>query len=203
MAKPTEAQIKQLENAHKLALSNLLQAIRFRYIIYKKLGSKNDTYQNYAKFIWKLWQNWYARQLKYEKAGVSKENILKDDWLTPEGQKKLEALLKKWDAAGKGIGFIPLIIWAVVAIIGFFTAEEVVDELNTTTEEQESLIKTSQEICEKNHFSPDECKAYMTQQNAAVESGGAAGGFGKYIMLAGIAFLAYTYISKKQTTKTT
>lgn len=201
MSKPTEAQVKQLENAHKLALSNLLQAIRFRKIIYKKLGSNNPTYQNYAKFIWKLWQSWYARQMKYEKAGVSKENILKDDWI--DNVPKLEAVLKKWDAAGKGIGFIPLIIWAIVAIVGFFTAEEVVDELNTTTEEQESLIKTSQDICEKNHFSPDECKAYMTQQNAAVENGGAAGGMGKWVMILGLGFIAYTYISKKQTAKTT
>jgi len=201
MAKPTEAQIKQLENAHKLALSNLLQAIRFRKIIYKKMGSKNDTYQNYAKFIWKLWQSWYARQLKYEKAGAQKEYILKDDWINDVT--KLEALAKKWDAAGKGIGFIPLIIWAVVAIAGFFTAEEIVDELNVTNEEQESLIKTSQEICEKNNFSPAECKAYITQQTEAVQSGGAAGGYGKYLMLAGLAFLAYTYISKKQTTQTT
>jgi len=195
MAKPTEAQIKALEIAHKNALANLLQAVRFRYIIYTKLGKNSKAYKDYAQLCWDLWRNWYTRQLKYEKAGAPKEYILKDDWLNPAGNKRLNDLLKKWDKQGEGIGFIPLIIWAVVAIAGFFTAEEIVDELNTTTEEQTALINTSQDICTKNNFTPEECKAFMTQQTEAVQSPGGmlSGIIPKVLFFGG---LIYIFVNK-------
>lgn len=193
MAKPTPEQVIALEKAHKKQLADLLQAIRFRFIIYKKLGDKHPEYTKYANFIWKMWQNWYNRQLKYEKSGgAKKEGILKNDWLTPEGKKKLQALVDSWNKenATAGMGFIPLIIWAVTAIVGFFTAEEIVDELNTTTEEQAELVKTSDDICTKYGFSKEECKAFITQQNTSVKEAN-SGGFptGKLLFIGGAVLL--------------
>lgn len=168
MAKPTEAQVKALEKAHKQALANLLQAIRFRYIVYTKLGKDSPEWKKYAQLVYDLGTSWYKRQMRLEKGGATKEGIKPDDLFTIEGVKKLKELVKKWDAKGEGVGIVPLIIWAVVALVGFFTAEEIVDELNTTTEEQEQLIKTSDDICKKYNFDAEECKKFMTEQTTAV-----------------------------------
>lgn len=168
MAKPTEAQVKALEKAHKQALVNLLQAIRFRYIVYQKLGENSAEWKKYAGLVNDIGRRWYKRQVKLEKGGATKEGIAENDLFTYNGNIKLRALAKKWDAQGTGIGFIPLLIWAVVAIIGFFTADEIVDELNTTTEEQQALIEASDKICKEHNFNTEECKQFMVQQNTAV-----------------------------------
>lgn len=205
MAKPSEAQIRALEKAHKQQLINLLQAIRMRYIIYQKLGKDSAEWKKYADMIWKMWQSWYKRQLKYESSGgAQKENILKDDWLTPEGNKKLKALSKKWDQNGEGVmGFIPLLIWAVIAIAGLFTADQIVDELNTTTDEQAELIKTTEDYCTKYNLSKEECQKFMTEQNLAVTSpdSGIGGIFTKLLLFGGLAFVGYEFIIKPQQKK--
>jgi len=195
MAKATPEQVKALEKAHKQALVNLLQSIRFRYLIYEKFGSKNPDWIKYKDLVYKLGNSWYDRQIKLEKGGATKEGILKNDLWTFEGNKKLKALAKKWDASGEGVGFIPLLIWAVVAIIGFFTADQIVDELNTTTEEQNELIKTSDEICTKYKFNAEECKAFMTEQTTAVTDSGGGGMFSgifKWVLIGGVAYIVWT-----------
>lgn len=205
MAQPTEQQIKKLEEAHKKALANLLQAIKFRYILYTKFGSNSKAWRNYADMIWKLWQNWYNRQKKYEQAGVSKENIDKNDWLTPTGQKKLEALLNKWDTGRtQGIGFVPLLVWAVIALAGFFTADQIVDELNTTAEEQQELITTTKNYCQEFNLDAEQCKQFMTQQQSAINPPDSGfSGIGKMIFLVGIGFLLITNSDKIFKTKKT
>ncbi|HEY6435464.1 MAG TPA: hypothetical protein VIY47_02660, partial [Ignavibacteriaceae bacterium] len=92
----------------------------------------------------------------------------------------------------------PLIIWAVVAIIGFFTADEIVDELNTTTEEQTELMNASDKICKDHNFNTEECKQFMVQQNTAVAN--PSSGFlgitpGKLLLGAGV---AYAFINRKE-----
>lgn len=207
MAKPTEAQIRKLEEAHKKALANILQAIAFRYILYKKFGSNSPQWKAYADLVYRLSKSWYARQMKLEKGGATKEGIGKDDLFTYAGNQKLKELLKKWDRKGEGIGIIPLIVWAVVAIAGMFTASDIVDELNTTTEEQTELIQTSQDYCTKYNLDANECKKFMVQQTQAVNppDSGLFAGMGKTILLGGLIFLLVTNsdkIFKSKTQKT-
>lgn len=166
--KPSEKDIRALEKAHKQALVNLLQAMKFRYLMYTKLGSNSPEWKKYAQLSFDIWKSWYARQQRLEKGGATKEGILQNDWLTKPGVKKLEALAKKWDAKGQGIGFIPLLIWAVVALVGFFTAYQITDELNTTAQEQEQLINATDSICQKYKFTPEECNKFMTDQTKQV-----------------------------------
>ncbi len=204
MSKPTEAQIRALEKAHKQQLVNLLQAIRMRYIIYQKLGKDSPEWRKYADMIWNMWKNWYARQKKYEKSGgVEIENIAQDDWLTPEGLKKLKALSVKWDKSGQGVmGFIPLIIWGVIALAGMFTAYEITDELNTTTEEQTQLIETTNKYCTDHNLDKAECQKFMTEQNTAVASPDS--GMGSMVKWGILLFVGYkvveNFTAKKSTT---
>lgn len=205
MAKPTESQVRALEKAHKQALANLLQAIRFRFYIYNKLGKDSPEWKKYAQLVFDIGTSWYKRQMELEKGGATKEGILPNDLFTSEGNKKLRELVKKWDANGQGIGIVPLIIWAFVAIVGFFSADYIVDELNTTTEEQESLIRTSEEICKTHNFNDAECKAFITQQTEAVNPPG--GGMGstlvKWGVGLGVAYLLFTQFQKHQASKKT
>jgi hypothetical protein len=191
--KPSEQQIRALEKAHKQALVNLLQAMKFRYMMYLKLGSNSPEWKKYAQLSFDIWNSWYARQMRLEAGGATKEGIQKTDWLTKPGVKKLEALAKKWDATGQGIGFIPLLIWAVIALAGFFTAYKVTDELNTTTQEQEQLINATDSICQKYKFSPEECNKFMTDQTKQVseksDSGGLLGSIMKPLIIVGIGIL--------------
>lgn len=210
MAKPTEKQIKDLEKAHKQQLVNLLQAIAFRKMLYSKTfdgktGKYSEPWKKYADLVWKLWSSWYARQKKLEKGGATKEGIIDTDWNTQAGQKKLKALAKKWDQTGEGVmGFIPLLIWAAVAIAGFFTADEIVDELTTTTEEQSELINTSKDFCTKYNLNAEECKQFMVQQNTAVKSeGSATGTMVKWGIGLFVAYKAYEAYQKNRSSKTT
>lgn len=212
MAAPTEKQIRDLEKAHKQQLVNLLQAIRFRKMLYSKTfdgktGSQSEPWKHYAKLVWDLWSSWYARQMKMEKnPGVQKEGIKADDWNTPDGQKKLEALAKKWDQTGQGvIGFIPLIIWGIIAIAGMFTAVEITDELNTTEEEQADLIKTSNDYCTKYNLTKEECQKFMTQQTTTLQTNTEGSGMGTMIKWGLIAFVglkAFESFSKNRQQKT-
>lgn len=190
--KPTAKDIRALEKAHKQGLVNLLQAMRFRYLMYLKLGQNSPEWKKYAQLTFDIWKSWYARQLRLEKGGATKEGILQNDWLTKPGVKKLEALAKKWDASGQGIGFIPLLIWAVVALVGAFTAYQITDELNTTTEEQEQLINATDAICQKYKFSPEECKKFMTEETKQVNQKNESGLLStimKPLLLVGIGIL--------------
>ena len=191
MDKQAEKQIKELEKRHKIALVNLLQAMRFRYLMFLKLGKNSEEWKRYAQLSFDLWKSWYARQQRLEKGGAPKEGILKDDWLTQAGVKKLEALAKKWDATGQGIGFVPLIIWGVIALASFFTVYQITDELNTTAEEQETLINATEAICQKYKFNPEDCRKFMTEETKQVteKSGGMFSGIMKPLVFAGIALL--------------
>lgn len=204
MAKATEAQIRQLENVHKQALSNILQAIAFRYLIYQKFGSDSQQWKRYAALVTRLGNSWFDRQMKLEAGGAIKEGINRNDLFTYQGNQKLRDLVKRWDSKGEGIGIIPIIAWAIVALVGFFTADQIVDELNTTTQEQGELIQTTQEYCKLYNLNAEECKKILIEQNKAVnppDSGGLGTTLAKWGIGLGIAFILFKNSDKLFTKK--
>jgi hypothetical protein len=78
------------------------------------------------------------------------------------------------------------LIWAVVWIIGFFTAEKVVDDLTTTTQEKEELMKTTQDTCAKLNLTKEQCAAMISQTQSEASSGTGIGDMikmGLYVLL--------------------
>jgi len=205
MAQPTEIQLQNLEIAHKQHMITLIQSALFRIGVAEKygVGSTQFIFYNY-NFVKSLnkWVDREIRLLKKSGKGTLPEWIYKERdgkfgtlFFDKAGAIILQKLAREIDKEGKGIGFIPLIIWAVIAIAGFFTAAEVVDELNNTTTEQKALIDSTAKFCTDNNLSPEECKAILSEQTEASSSqGGIFDSLFKLILFGGVAFVAVKYV---------
>ena len=173
MAKATEAQIRELEKQHKIQFYYLVQANNFILnkgkqdpAVYKKPG-----FLSYIKSVERLVQLWRGRQTMLEKAGIPKFHPTFFNYAAQPGLNKMLADIDA-EKNTKGIGFIPLLIWAVVAIIGLFTAEEIVDETTTTTEEQKDLLDKTSQVCKDLNLNAADCKKLITEQTEAPEKSG-------------------------------
>ena len=187
MAQATEQQIKDLEKALTQQFFNLVQGARFR-INLARLGdptkplSANEQFVNYSNVLQTLVDSWLRRETKYEvqllkhgiKGLVSSGDLKRNDFFYAESLPKLDMLVKKYDAQKgiQGIGFIPLLIWAVIAISGFFTAKEIADDFTTTTQEKEQLMTTTAQTCKELGLSPEQCNAMISQTQSEAGSGG-------------------------------
>lgn len=222
MSKPTEQQIKLFEAAHKEQFANLVIAnnlflnVMLPYIAKLKAQKNYNTdkaaqkkvadVMAYGKKIAGLAAKWLARQMVLEtKAGVPK--VAKDTgqlFFKKDQQKKLVDMAKAYispkDTATVkklGIGFIPLIVWGVLAIVAAFTAYQIIDETTTTAQEKAELLKATDETLKNLNIPPDKAAAIIqsTQQQATETGGGImqniTGGGSTLLPLAGIALVAY------------
>lgn len=191
MAKPTEQQVKALELAHKLQFFDLVQANHLWIQLLKKVPIKNKAYDknsvqwkslaNYGNVIANLVGKWYVRQRKFEtRAAVPKvDALIVKYFLSPKNELKLYNQAKAWlipnkKVSGENIGFIPLIIWGVILIIAAFTAYEITDELTTTAEEKQDLLKQTEKTCKDLNITGPQAAALIsqTQQEASANEGG-------------------------------
>ena len=198
MAQATPDQIRLLEQKHKEALVNLIQAGKFRLYLFNKYGKTGEPFVRYNKYYVPLTTKWADREKKLEDAGAPKLGITYLTFATNQGIAQLEVIARKLDKNQKGIGFIPILIWAVVAIAGFFTADQIVDELNTTSEEQQSLITTTQDFCKQYNLDAEECKKMITEQTEVVKDkeDGIVASIVKPLLLVGGAYLLITNSDK-------
>ncbi len=199
MAKATESQVKQLETALAQQFFNLVQGARFRINLARladpnKPLSDNAAFMSYSNVFKPLVMSWLKREIPYEQAtvhaGGQKGIILSgdlspDDFFYSASLPKLDALVKKYDAdkATNGIGFIPLLIWAVIAIITSFAAVKITDDLTTTTQEKEQLLDKTAQTCKDLKLTPDQCNAMITSTQAQASQGSGLGDIFKYGML--------------------
>jgi hypothetical protein len=184
----TAQQVKDLETALTQQFFNLVQGARFRINLArrgdpKKPLSENKAFVSYNATFVPLVNKWINREVKYEQAlltvgvkGIIATGDLKyEDFFYAASLPKLDALVKKWDkdSGVHGIGFIPLLIWAVVIIIGLFTAKTITDDLTTTTQEKAQLLDKTAQTCKELNLTPDQCNAMIsqTQAEASQESG--------------------------------
>ena len=213
MARPSEQQVRQMEMAHKGQFVDLVLANKLFLSLLPRLHGKTKTSKEYlaitefGKAIARNAAKWYMRQRNFEtkaKVPIVSNDILK--WfMMPGHQVDLVAEAKKYVAPQKydktsaalgcitihGMGFIPLLIWAVIAIVVAFTAYEITDELNTTAEEKADLLKQTEKTLKDLNVTGPQAAAIIqsTQEQASEGSGGGMfGGFGKLLMWGAIAY---------------
>lgn len=218
MAKPTEAQVRQLELTHKALFVDLVLANKLWISLLPKVKGKSKTSKEYlalmnlAHKIASLAGRWYARQLDLEKK-AKVPPIPKDlfkYFLQPANQNKLVEQAKMFlDPTKKenqimgifGMGIIPLIIWAVVLIVLAFTAYEITDQLNTTAEEKADLLKTTTATLKDLNISGQEAANIISTTQAQASDTGDGLGFGSLIKWGAIAFVVYEFVIKPKQQK--
>jgi len=217
MAQATAEQIQQLETSHKRLMIALIQSARLLFGFIKKYGLNSEIAQQYKKIYVPLATNWYQRQAELEKSGGVQKipykmppgwkdkqgnaHLFPGDFFTVEGVKNLEDYAMSIDKEGKGIGFIPLLIWAVILITGFFSAGYITDKLTATTRDQAALVKQTDEFCTAHGLSTEECKQVMAEQTEAGKNGEAGSYILPALLFAGAAYLGYELLIKKQSHK--
>lgn len=188
MAQATEAQVKALETALIEQFFNLVQGARFR-INLARMADPNKPLDQYEPFTsyndvyLPLVQNWLKMEYQYEKTSFDNngvKGIILSGQLQPEdffyssSLPKLDALVAKFDAekTTNGIGFIPLLIWAVIAIIGFFTAEHIADDLTSATKDKTALLDKTAQTCKDLNLTATQCNAMISQTQAEASTSG-------------------------------
>lgn len=206
MAKATEAQVRKLEDEHKTQFYYLVQANNFILNTAKQDKSvyKNPGFVAYIKSVERLVQKWQGRQTMLEKAGIPKYHPI---WFNYAAQPELNRMLAEIDKERqtKGIAFIPLLIWAIVAIVGLFTAEQIVDETHNTSQEQQELLDKTAQVCKDLKLTPEQCKQMITEQTESTDKGGGIfSGIGTFVGLGILAYVAVNsgIFSKKKQSET-
>lgn len=229
MAKPTEAQIIKYETEHIILLISLVLANNLWLSLPGKNGfdpkdrttpggiKKYKAWEKMGLEIAKKLFNWKVRQDKLQSVpngNVQKINPEMYKWfLNPKMRKTLnDYVLKEYvkpGSAGSGlgayeeIGFIPLLIWGVIALIAFFSAAYIIDETTTTTKEKEELLKTTATTLKELNIPPDKAAAIIqdTQEQASKNSGLlnsiTGGGLGSLLPIALVVFFLMRSNSSK------
>lgn len=202
MSKPTEAQVRKLELAHKEQYIRLVAAnrlwIKLFTQIYKlpKTDPKWKSLYAFGTTIAKQAGSWYARQKNLEVKGkipTVRPDIVKY-FLVPKDELKLITVANDYLDPTKetikinGLGIIPLLIWGVVIIILAFTAFEITDELNTTAEEKATLMKQTEQTLKDLNVTGPEAAAIISSTQAQASAGETSLFSGpKLLIIAGIA----------------
>jgi len=184
MANATQAQVKALDAAMMDLFYHLVSAASFRIAIASKYGMNSAQFKKYNSVFVSIVRKWVLREVKYErqllkkhiKGIISSGDLIVTDFYTMGKLPKLISLLKKWNAdkTQSGIGFIPILVWAVIALAGFFSATVIVDDLTTTTQERAELLRVTQQTARDLGLSPEQAQALImdTQKEATKSSGG-------------------------------
>lgn len=208
----SSAQVRALEAAHKKLFSHLVDAWDKYHRGYADLYLPNGQYNSksiysparlsaYAQKLLPLTTKWRARQAKFEKVPNSNTQITAfpistQSFVTPSGFAVLKSARDKMDKEHKtsGIGFIPLIIWAIIAIVTAFTAVEVTDELNNTAEEQATLLQESNNFCTAQNLTPEQCLKLQQNVQESTETS-AVGSAVKWGLVGLAAFFGIKYLA--------
>lgn len=180
-----EVALRQLENALGEQFYLLVQGAKFRINLARRYGLDSAAFTNYnAKYV-PLVNAWWKKEVGYEtlnekvkgtKGIIFGGDLMLNDFYYSASLPKLDQVLAKYNAdkVVKGIGWIMLAVWAIVAIAALVTAAKIVDDLTTTAQEKEALMKTTQDTCKNLNLSPDQCANLInnTQEQASDTSGG-------------------------------
>ncbi len=163
MANPTVDQIRALEKAHKEEFALLAQANNLLISLQDKLPTmglvERLAVQTYYGDVAAIAARFLQRQMDLEKAGIPQMHPVFFD-------KKYQADVNRMVGAINAenqLGFIPLIIWGVILLVGFFSADYIVSQTTTTVEDKQKLIKSTADICTQLKLSPEACQALLTK----------------------------------------
>lgn len=179
----TEQQVKELESAFKTQFYYIVQGLGFWWGLYNKaakmspgpakdkLVSSIESYGN--KTLIPLMVKW-VNLAKYLRNGGVQVPLAdvgrmfdRDYYLT------LAEVVKNFNAdkpASGSIGFIPLIIWGVIALAGMFTVESITNQINSTTAQQKELIDSTNKLCKDNGLSTEECKKILSDTQTTIQT---------------------------------
>lgn len=218
MSQPTEAQVRKFEFDHNAQFAYLVLANQLWLSLPGKYGfdpKKTNTKQYAAwykmgKKIAELAGKWGERQIKLENikdSKVPKVSQYLKNFLKPGAPAKelsdVALKLVKIDKGATGLGFIPLIIWAVIAIVTAVSAAYIIDETTTTAQEKQELMKTTETTLKELNIPPDKAAEIIqnTQQQASQNTGllnSLTGGNSSLILIA-LAFFLFTSKNQKST----
>lgn len=216
MSKPTKEQIQEYELQHKALFCSLVIANNLWLAMPGKYGfnpkdRNTDKYKSWEKLMFVIadkLRNWSTRQLELEKSkGVP---IIPAKYyglfFKPEHMVELSNFAKSFIKPGssdgiKGIGFIILIIWAVILLAAFFTAAYIVDKTNVTVADREDLLKQTEATAKRLGLNPTQTAALITstQASATPESGGMFSGLLPKVGLGLAAFFLFKQMTKPKT----
>lgn len=210
MAAATEKQITDLEKALTEQFYFLVQGATFRVLLARKYGLDSAEFKKYNSVFVPLVRSWVLREVKYERELVKKNiygiiasgDITANDFFISASLPKLTAAVKKWnkDQTTSGIGFIPLLIWAAIAIYGLWTAKEVTDDLTTTTEEKADLLKTTQQTAKDLGLTPEQAAGLISQTQAEASQGSGLGDTIKWLAIIGAGAFILPQVLKSTST---
>jgi len=194
----TKEQVAKLEAAHKNLFVQLVLAAILRRNLLLKFGKDSKQFKQFNRLFWIRVTKFVTKQRRYESKGIPRimeTGDLLDAFNTREGLDKLMLVAKEYDKEGKGIGFIPLLIWGVIALVGMFTADSIVDETTNTAEEIQKMTDSTNQFCKDNNMTPDDCRKIMQEQIETTKSeGGFFSGIMKWILIAAAAFFGFKYL---------
>lgn len=192
MAQPTKEQVSELEKAHKEQFFSLVATndILLKSQIVSSLpgtDKKRIAWEKLRNMLKKQVKTWVARNKKINsKITTGKIFVEETDFLRKTMQDYLRAYVRDWDKEKKGFGIIPVIIWAVVAVAGLFTADQVVDELNTTSEEKIDLNNSNLKLAKELGLNPEQAASLINaQQKQLTEGSGFAASIGTAVKWVG------------------
>lgn len=186
MAQATKEQITALEKAQLLLFYHLVKAAAFRIGVAREFGLDSPQFIKFnAKFV-PIVKSWVQREVKYERELLKKQiygiiasgDLKYEDFFYSAALPKLNALVKKWapdQIGGIGEPITLALIWAAIAIFGFWTAKEVVDDLTTTTQEKEALLKATQDTAKELGLTPEQAAGLISQTQAEASKGSGIG----------------------------
>lgn len=208
----TATQARNLETMHLRLFNNLVNSWEKYHLAKLDIANrpagtpfKNNLLTAHTSKLIPITGRWMARQQKYESipgsnAKFTEFPIKTIDWLDPAKFTYLKSLRDKMDKEKtiQGMGFIPLLIWGIIAIVASFSAVQIVDEMNTTTEEQANLTTVTNNFCVDNQLTPEQCSALLAQQTAATTN---SDGFPwiKVLLFGGAALLLMPKVRERAT----
>src|SRR6185312_12951179 len=183
MAQATAEQIAQLEFAHKQQLRDLLVAWQVFQAFQAAHPEPNQSKAKFGTSLVTLTNNWMLRNMDYELQGGTPLSIFSKRGTLPlfvDPVRFKSTILpnaayyifkqKSSVTNPQSIGFIPLLIWAVIALIAYFTVSKVVDGQTATADDRVKLIDSTNKFCADNNLTPAQCTAMLTQQTDAANN---------------------------------
>lgn len=174
MAQATPEQVQQLEKVHKEQLALLAQAnnIFINGVKNAHTPAEIAAFKAYSEKIFPVAAKWHKRQSDLETiANIPKVDVI---FFDPNRQAYINNLVKSMDSQSRvgRMGFIPILIWAIVAIAGLLSADYIVNQITDTVAEKQSLIESTGNLCTQLKLTPEQCQSLLTQSVASTGSDG-------------------------------
>jgi hypothetical protein len=206
--------------AHKELLRDLIAWWSVYHVFRAKNPTSSQAWTPLATKLIHLTVSWMQRNLDYETNAKTPKSIFTNPGTLPGflDPKRFNDVIKPAAAAyiftqnandPNATGFLPLLIWAVVAIIAFFTIQKVADDTTNTAADKTDLVNSTNQFCKDNNLTAEQCSSLLATSIAPTNTDNSSdtGFFGsikKLLLWGAVAFVAVKFVIpeiQKQTQK--